>query len=142
MRVVPVKMSFFSPYATFWKTQLVSGQIGIFIKYLAQLKLIYYHRSGNKNTCRGVCKFGIINKWKNLLRMGQWSRFWQLRWVSTPRHVIWYKNLNLLLKGCICPNALAIIFFFHNLTCWRYEVLKNNCPIRWAFFLWRMGLHF
>ena len=26
---------------------------------------MYYHTSGNKNICQGVCKFGIIDKWRN-----------------------------------------------------------------------------
>ena len=37
-------------------------QGGIVIKPLMELKFIYYHRSGNKNICHGVCKFGIIDK--------------------------------------------------------------------------------
>ena len=41
------------------KFPLASSQSGIVIKYLVQ---IYYHRSGNKNICQGVCKFTIISK--------------------------------------------------------------------------------
>ena len=70
---------------------------------------------------------------ENLLFMGQWSRFWQLWRVPVRRHVIWYKKWNLLLKGCIFPNFLAMIVF-HNLPCWIYESSKK-CPIRNIFFL-------
>ena len=52
------------PYATFWKTPLASNQNGIVIKYFVEIVVIYYHRSGNKNICQGVRKFGIIDKWK------------------------------------------------------------------------------
>ena len=47
-------------YAMFLKTPLASSQGGIVIKYLVQLNFIYYYRSGNKNICQGICKFGII----------------------------------------------------------------------------------
>ena len=58
--------------------------------------------------------------------MGQWSRFWQFWRVFVPRDSIRCKNLNLLLELCLCPMLfLAINFFFHNLTCWRYEGFKN-----------------
>ena len=34
------------------------------IKYLVQLKFIYYHSSENKNIYKGLCKFEIIGKLK------------------------------------------------------------------------------
>ena len=34
------------------------------------------------------------------------------------------QNLNILLKECIFPNVLAINVFFHNLTCWRYNIFS------------------
>ena len=60
--------------------------------------------------------------------MRQWTRCWQLRRVLVPRHVILYKNLNLLLEGRICPNVLATNFFFHNLTCGKQKDFTNLKP--------------
>ena len=65
----------------------------------------------------------LVNE--ELLRMGQWSRFWQVRRVPVLRDAICYKKLNLLLEWCICPKVLVINFFFHNLTCLRYEDFKD-----------------
>ena len=48
-----------------------------------------------------------------------WLRFWQLWRVSVLRHVIWYKNLNQLLKGWISSNVLAI--FFCSWFDWSYD---------------------
>ena len=44
------------------------------------------------------------------LLMVQWSRFWQLSRVPVPKDTISYKNLKLVLKGCIYPNIFAILF--------------------------------
>ena len=40
---------------------------------------------------------------------------------SCAKGCFWYKNLDLLLEGCIYLNVLARNFFFHNLTFWRYK---------------------
>ena len=48
----------------FQNTVLAFSQSGTVIKYLVQLKFIYYHRPGNKNVGQGVCKFGTSGKWK------------------------------------------------------------------------------
>ena len=56
-----VKIARFVPYATFWKIPLAPSQSGIVIKYLRQLKFIII--TGH-NICRGVCKFGIMVKWR------------------------------------------------------------------------------
>ena len=47
----------------FKKFPLASSQSGVVIKYLVEIKYMYYHRSRNKNIGQGVCKFGIIGKW-------------------------------------------------------------------------------
>ena len=54
--VILPKITRFIPYAGYWKTPLASS---------LQLKFVCYHRSGSKNICQGVYKFGIISKWKN-----------------------------------------------------------------------------
>ena len=38
---------------------MVPSQIAIVIKYLEQLKFVYYHRSGNKNIDQGVCQLEL-----------------------------------------------------------------------------------
>ena len=63
---------------------------------------------------------------------------------SCARNAISYQILNLLLEACICSNVLAINFFFHNLTCQRYEVFKylvsytqhNKCVAYGTLILW------
>ena len=125
MWVILVKIVEFVPYTTFWKTSLASSQRSIIIKYFAQLKFIYYHKSGEKNIWQDVCKFEVIGKWFFFLRIRQCSTSWQLWRVPAPRHVIWYQSLNLLLKVCVSANLLTIIFFFHSLTCCRYGSFKK-----------------
>ena len=46
-----------SPMAIILKAPLNSIQSEILIKYLAQLKFIYYHQSGNRNIFQGVLSF-------------------------------------------------------------------------------------
>ena len=62
LQLILVKIARFVPYVKFSKNSF-GPQSGIVSKYLAQLKFIYYPRSGNKNICQGVCKFGIISIW-------------------------------------------------------------------------------
>ena len=52
------------PICNVLKKLLASNQSGIVIKYLVQLKFIYYYRSWNKNIFQDLCKCGIIGKWK------------------------------------------------------------------------------
>ena len=53
----------------------------------------------------------------------EWSWFWLVL-----KHFTWYKNVNLLLKGCIFSNGLAKSFSFHNLA-ENMKALKNKWPI-------------
>ena len=116
--VILPKITRFIPYATYWKTPLVSS---------LQLKCVCYHRSRRKNICQGVWKFGIISKWKIMYgTMVKILETWKSPHVKACYLI---QRLDLLLKGCICHNILAITFFFHNLTCWRHESLKKKCPI-------------
>ena len=46
---------------------------------MAQLKFIYYHRTGNKNIWPSVCKFEIIGKWKICCVWGNGQDFGKLK---------------------------------------------------------------
>ena len=100
-------------------------QSGIVIKYSVQSKFTNYHRSRNKNICQVVCKFGMIRKykvccvWDNVPDFGNFE--------ESPCQGILFdiKAWTCYWKGPIYHNVLAINFFFHNLTCWRYEHFKH-----------------
>ena len=54
---------------------------------------------------------------------------WEWSWFCLVlKHFSWYKNVNLLLKGCIFSNGLARRFSFHNLA-ENMKALKNKWPI-------------
>ena len=120
-----MKIAWFVPYATFWKKSFGFSQIEIVIKYLVQLKFVYYHRSWNKNICQGVCKFAIISK-RKISAYGTMVEILAILNIPWPKGTIWNKNLNLLLEVCICPNVLAINFLFHSLTCCFYLKICGN----------------
>ena len=63
--VILVEIAWFFLYARLWEITLASSYTWIVIKYMAQLRFIHYHRSGNKNICRSVCKSGINSKSKS-----------------------------------------------------------------------------
>ena len=57
----------------------------------------------------GICKYTTISKWE--FYHGQSSIVCQLWWVRVLRDLIWYKNLNLPLKGEISIDVLAKDYF-------------------------------
>ena len=99
--IILVKITWFMPYAMFWKAPLASSQSWVVIEELAQLKFIYYPRFGNKNICQAISKFGMTSKWRIccIWDSGQNSGIS----VPVPKDTIWYKDLNLLLEGCVLP---------------------------------------
>ena len=61
-------------------------------------------------------------------------------WVPGSKHVIWWKKREPATERKYLPQYFGNIFFFYNLTCWRYEkALKNKCPKCNTYFLVHMG---
>ena len=97
----------------FKKTPLASSQSGIVIKYL---KFKYYRRSGNENICQGICKFGIIGKWKHFCVWDNDQAFCNSEELLCQFMLF---DTNLLFEPAIerlhLPNVLTIYFLWFNL---------------------------
>lgn len=62
---------------------------------------------------------------KHLLRMGQWSKFWQLWRVFLLKGYYLMQKLEPVTGGVYLPYCFYNKFSFHNLNCSRYEGFKN-----------------
>ena len=62
-------------------------------------------------------------------------KIWQLWRVPVSRNTILYKNLNLLLKGCICPNVLVKLSYLQQVKFWKkknyYQNIEGNTSFQW-----------
>ena len=106
--------------------------LGIAINYLVQLKFIYYHRSGNNNICQGVCKFGIICKWKICCIWDNGKDFGNLEESLCQGSLFDTKTWTCYWKGVFAPMLWQQIFSCFIV--WFSEDIKNKCPIRKTFY--------